>query len=283
MRVCRSGAELREWMQRESRGLVGFVPTMGALHEGHLSLVRQARDLSDLVVMSVFVNPLQFGPNEDPAAYPRDEDRDLRVAETEKVDVVFAPSADEMYPAGNETRVTVGPIGSVLEGASRPGHFDGVATVVAKLFNLVQPDLAFFGQKDAQQVSVIKRLVEGMSFPTKVIVCPTVRDPDGLAMSSRNVYLSSTGRDRALSLWRSLQVASGALAAGAEPQTAAAEARAFLSRQEGVEPGYLEAVDPATFEPALLGGDVLFLVAARIGKTRLIDNLLIEEPDRGLR
>jgi pantoate--beta-alanine ligase len=279
MKVCRSEVELRQVL-RDAGGPVGFVPTMGALHEGHLSLVRRAREEADLVVMSIFVNPLQFGVGEDLAAYPRDERRDLDLAETEKVDIVFMPSVEEMYPPGNEMRVRAGALGDILEGASRPGHFDGVATVVAKLFNVVDPDLAFFGQKDAQQVAVIRRLIEGLSFRTRLIVCPTVREPDGLALSSRNVYLSPEERTRALALWTSLQAAAEALRSGDDPTAAAAKGLDFLAAQEGVLPDYLEPVNPATFERPQAGEDTLFVVAAKVGTTRLIDNLLVQRPQQ---
>jgi pantoate--beta-alanine ligase len=248
---------------------------MGALHEGHLSLLRRARELSDFVVMSLFVNPLQFGPDEDLSSYPRDEARDHLLAEEEKVDVMFLPSVDEMYPPGDAIRVNVGELGSRLEGRSRPGHFDGVATVVAKLFNLVRPDVAFFGQKDAQQVAVIKSLVRGLAFPTKIIVGPTVRDPSGLALSSRNQYLTSHERIKALVLWRSLQIAGRSLTNGDEIGRAVEAATAELRAEQAVRVDYFEAVDPATFGPPKPGGDVLFVVAATVGTTRLIDNLLV--------
>jgi pantoate--beta-alanine ligase len=279
VRVHRSGAELRRRLGDGPRGVVGLVPTMGALHEGHLTLLRRARDASDEVVMSLFVNPLQFGPGEDLGAYPRDEARDLELAEAEKVDAVFAPAVHEMYPPGNETRVSVGPIGDVFEGASRPGHFDGVATVVAKLFNLVAPDLAFFGHKDAQQVAVIKQLVEGLGWPLEIVVCPTVRDADGLALSSRNAYLSSSDRARALVLWKALQEAGRAFMDAGDPDAAAAAGRRTIGSQEGVELDYLEAVNPETFARARSGEETLFITAARVGPTRLIDNLLVDAPE----
>src|SRR5688572_11951303 len=186
MNVVTSEVELRAELAaaRAMHERVGFVPTMGALHEGHLSLVRAARSAADFVVLSVFVNPLQFGPGEDLAAYPRDEQRDMQLAQSEGVDLVFLPTVAEMYPPGRETLVHVGSLGTILEGADRPGHFDGVATVVAKLFNLVQPDVAVFGQKDAQQVAVIHQLARDLSFGIEIVVAPTVREPDGLALSS---------------------------------------------------------------------------------------------------
>jgi pantoate--beta-alanine ligase len=248
---------------------------MGALHEGHLSLIRRARDLSDLVIMSIFVNPTQFGPNEDFAAYPRDERRDLSLAEAEKVDAVFLPAVNEMYPSGTTSQISVGEIGMRLEGASRPGHFDGVATVVAKLFDLVRPQLAFFGEKDAQQVAVVRWLVHHLALPIEVIACPTMREPDGLALSSRNVYLSPDERMHASVLPRALERAASVLGAGGDAEAAAGAGRALISNEDGVELDYLEAVDPETFGPPGPFGDVLFVVAARVGTTRLIDNKLV--------
>ena len=271
MNVFRSRAELGAWLEQDA-GVVGFVPTMGALHEGHLSLIRRARDLSERVVMSIFVNPLQFGPSEDFDAYPRDEAKDLALAREEKVDAVFIPPLEEIYPPGDSTRVSVGPIGDILEGASRPDHFDGVATVVAKLFNIVRPNLAFFGQKDAQQVAVIRQMVAGLRFPIEIIVCPTVREPDGLALSSRNAYLSPEERARAVVLWRSLENARTTLEATGDPAQAARVGRETVESAEEVQLDYFEAVHPLDLQPARRG-EVLFLVAARVGKTRLIDNL----------
>jgi pantoate--beta-alanine ligase len=275
MRVLRSGDELRRWRDLEQPAVLGFVPTMGALHEGHLSLLRRARDLSDRVVMSIFVNPTQFGPGEDFEAYPRDEARDLALAETEKVDAVFLPTVEEIYPSGATSQMSAGPLGERLEGASRPGHFDGVATVVAKLFDLVRPQVAFFGEKDAQQVAVVRQLVRDLGLAIEVVACPTVREPDGLALSSRNAYLSPEDRHRATVLWRALETAAFALACGSAPEDAAAAGREVISLAEGADLDYLEAVDPETFEAPQPGGDVLFVVAARVGATRLIDNQLV--------
>jgi pantoate--beta-alanine ligase len=256
--------------------MVGFVPTMGALHEGHLSLIRRARDASDIVVVSVFVNPRQFGPSEDFEAYPRDEARDLALAESEDVNLVFVPGVEHMYPAGAVTTVHVeGPLGDTLEGAARPGHFDGVATVVAKLFNVTDPDVAVFGQKDAQQVAVIRRVVRDLAFRTEIVVSPTVREPDGLALSSRNAYLDGSARAAATALHRALVAGEEAFRAGG-PAAAVERTRAVLAGTEGVEPDYAAAVDPYTFEAPVDGAPLLLAVAARVGGTRLIDNVVLE-------
>lgn len=258
---------------RERGETISFVPTMGALHEGHLSLVDAARRVGGYVVMSIFVNPLQFGPNEDLAAYPRDEDRDLKLAEGAGVDIVFLPTVSEMYPEGRSTTVSVGELGTVLEGVDRPGHFDGVATVVAKLFNLVRPDLAVFGQKDAQQVAVIKKMVKDLSYAIEIVVAPTVREPDGLALSSRNAYLSADDRPRASALYRALLAGANTIA---EEGFEAAEKNMWeLLVAEGLEPSYARVVDPETFGPPANGSHVLLVIAARLGDTRLIDNMLI--------
>ncbi|WP_245237500.1 pantoate--beta-alanine ligase, partial [Paenibacillus ihuae] len=208
MRVVRTVAQLREaleYMRQGGHAPIGFVPTMGYLHEGHASLLRRAGEMSSTVVMSIFVNPLQFGPNEDFASYPRDEARDLELAEREGADIVFIPSVEEMYPQPIRTKVSVSSLTTRLCGASRPGHFDGVTTVVSKLFNIVQPDYAFFGLKDAQQVAVLRRMVSDLNMNVEIIACPIVRENDGLALSSRNVYLSAQERSQALVLSRSLQ------------------------------------------------------------------------------
>jgi len=264
--------------RRQGRS-IGLVPTMGYLHEGHLSLLRAARAECDVVVMSLFVNPTQFGPGEDLGRYPRDEERDLRLATEAGADLVYAPPVEEVYPHGFSTQVEVeGNLTGVLDGdpARRgPGHFRGVATVVAKLFNTVQPDIAYFGQKDAQQAAVIRRMVRDLDFPLHVEVLPTVREDDGLAMSSRNAYLSEAERQRATALSRALRAAeegarAGSLAAGLEA------ARQVLA-EAGIEPEYLEARDPELLEPVaeLNGSPVLVAVAARVGGARLIDNVLI--------
>ncbi|MEA2447645.1 MAG: pantoate--beta-alanine ligase [Actinomycetota bacterium] len=277
MKIARTEPELRAALP-ERGGQIGFVPTMGALHEGHLSLVRAAAQRCSTVVVSIFVNPLQFGPTEDLQKYPRDEKSDLQLLEKESVDLVFFPSVDTMYPAGRSTMVSVGALGTRVEGLSRPGHFDGVATVVAKLFNLVQPNIAFFGQKDAQQLAVIKKMVADLSIPVEVIGCPIIRESDGLAMSSRNGYLDTGDRSRAISLWRSLQVGRAAFERGADRD----EIEKLMWESliaGGVDPDYAHVVDPDTFESSTTEGPALAVVAARAGRTRLIDNLLLSSGD----
>jgi pantoate--beta-alanine ligase len=255
---------------------VGFVPTMGYLHEGHASLMRRARAECDVVCASVFVNPLQFGPGEDLAAYPRDLARDSALAESAGVDVLFVPSVDEMYPGGSiATTVRVAGVSATMEGASRPGHFEGVATVVAKLFNIVGPCRAYFGEKDYQQLLVVRRLVADLSFPVEVVGCPTVREPDGLALSSRNTYLGPDERRAATVLHRALQAGAAAVAAG-ERRPGAVEARmaAVVRAEPLAELDYARAVDAGTLErPDVLTGEVRLLVAARVGPARLIDNM----------
>ncbi|ACX52957.1 pantoate/beta-alanine ligase [Ammonifex degensii KC4] len=285
MKVVKRLSDLRSWVAAtKARGeKIGFVPTMGFLHEGHLALIRQARSDQevDRVVVSIFVNPLQFGPREDYREYPRDLERDRRLVEEAGADLLFAPSVEEMYPSGFATYVEVtGQLTSVLCGRSRPGHFRGVATVVAKLFNLVCPDCAYFGLKDAQQVAVIKRMVEDLNFPVKIKVHPTVREADGLALSSRNTYLSPEERKAATVLFRALKEAEEAVKAGER------EARVLqekLSRTIQAEPlarlDYAEIVSWPDLEPAtvlLPGMTYLLAVAAYFGRARLIDNLLVE-------
>ncbi|MGH2748774.1 MAG: pantoate--beta-alanine ligase [Actinomycetota bacterium] len=274
MNVIRTQGEMRSEAAaaRDRKQTIGLVPTMGALHEGHLSLLRAARSSSDVVVMSVFVNPLQFGPHEDFSAYPRTETEDLAVAEEEKVDIAFLPSIDEMYPEGRTTVVNAGPIGEILEGAHRPGHFEGVCTVVAKLFNVVQPDRAFFGQKDAQQAAVIRRMARDLSFATEIVVCPIVRASDGLAMSSRNSYLSDDERRRATCLYAALKA--GRRAFLSEGVAAAESTMLEVLSDAGAEPDYARAVAPTFAEPGSEDA-VLLVVAARVGGARLIDNLLV--------
>lgn len=281
MKVVRSSAELAASLRldQEAGRTVSFVPTMGALHEGHLSLVRRARDLAEIVVLSIFVNPLQFGPGEDLAGYPRDEAADLLLAEDAKADVVFIPPVAEIYPAGSATTLDVGPLGDILEGAERPGHFAGVATVVAKLLNMVQPGSAVFGQKDAQQVAVVKQIVRDLSFDVAIEVAPTVRAADGLALSSRNAYLTSVQRSHATVLWRALQEGAACLEAGDDPRLAERSMLKVLAAESGVEPGYAMAVDPGSFAPKEGTGPALLLAAARVGTTRLIDNMLVDTAD----
>jgi pantoate--beta-alanine ligase len=282
--VLRSKALLRaalEESRREGR-TIGLVPTMGFLHEGHLSLLRAARAECDVVVMSLFVNPSQFGPGEDLDRYPRDEDRDVRLACEAGVDFVYAPSVAEVYPEGFSTRVEVGgQLTEVLDGDPTrrgPGHFRGVTTVVAKLFNAVGPDVAFFGQKDAQQAAVIRRMVRDLDFPVRIEVLPTVREADGLAMSSRNSYLGPEDRERATALSRSLEAAKRAARAQSLEAGLAAARRELEAA--GIEPEYLEARDAELLEPVaeLNGRPVLVAIAARVGGARLIDNVLIQ-PD----
>jgi pantoate--beta-alanine ligase len=246
--------------ERASGARVGFVPTMGALHEGHRSLIRRARDETTFVVVSIFVNPTQFGPHEDLSAYPRTLDDDLRVCDAEGVDLVFHPDAEEMYPEPSKTAVHLSGLTETLEGAHRPGHFDGVALVCTKLFNIVGACNAFFGQKDAQQLAVIRRLVADLDLPVEVVACETIRDADGLALSSRNVYLSAEDRARALALPRALR----ALTEG----TTLKDARDMLNE---VDVDYFEIVDSSTFQPSPVGD--LACGAIRVGTTRLIDNV----------
>jgi pantoate--beta-alanine ligase len=282
--ALRTKAELRSALRARRAGLtIGLVPTMGYLHEGHLSLIRSARAECDLVVMSLFVNPTQFGPNEDLDRYPRDEERDLRLAAEAGADLVFVPPVEEVYAPDAATSVEVtGPLTGVLDGdpARRgPEHFRGVTTVVAKLFNLIGPDVAYFGQKDAQQAIVIRRMVRDLDFPVRIEVIPTVREPDGLAMSSRNAYLEPADRERGTALFRALAAAErGALADSLAAGLEAARAELVAS---GVEPDYLEARDAETLEPVERLGErpVLVAVAARVGAARLIDNVLINPTD----
>ena len=251
MKIVRTIPELRA---QPREGSVGLVPTMGAFHDGHLALFRAAREENDVVVASLFVNPAQFGPNEDLAAYPRDQERDSRLAEEAGVDVLFVPAADELYPPGFQTWVEVEELGRRLEGEYRPGHFRGVATICLKLFNIVRPDRAYFGQKDAQQVAVVRRMVRDLDLQLEIRVVPTVRDADGLALSSRNAHLSPEERERALALPLALATKD------------AAQARARLN---GLDVDYVEVAD---FEPRVLAA------AVRVGKTRLIDNVILEVP-----
>lgn len=265
------------------RGTIALVPTLGALHEGHLSLVRAARAAGDTVVVSIFVNPIQFGPNEDYERYPRTFDTDLKLLSQEQVNVVFAPARAEMYPEGDaRTVVEVSGIGDRLDGASRLGHFRGVATVVAKLFHITLPDVAFFGQKDAAQVAVLRAMVRDLNFPLRLVVCPTVRDPDGLAISSRNRYLSTSEREQSLVLYRALAEARNEAHRGIQD---ARKLRETIVRVLRTEPAahieYAEVVDPDTLVPVEdISNGALFAVAARIGATRLIDNVVLPAPGR---
>ena len=282
MEVIRSPRDMQRRV-RESRrrgDSVGFVPTMGAFHEGHLSLMRRASNENDVVVASLFVNPKQFGEAADLAAYPRDEATDARLAEEAGVDVLYAPDVAAMYPEGFATTITVSGVSEVLEGAMRgPGHFQGVATVVAKLLNAVPSNRVYLGQKDAQQVAVLRRMIRDLDFDVDVVVCPTVRESDGLAMSSRNVRLKGDDRVRALALRHGLDAALAAIGSGAQNADAVVEAATRAMRQDGVEPEYFAVVDALSLEPmTMLHGHILIAVAARVGPVRLIDNELVRIP-----
>jgi len=279
MRILKSIDEMRG-ASRAARltGLrLGLVPTMGALHDGHLSLVRAAETQCDAVVASLFVNPLQFGANEDLDSYPRTFERDCELLEREGIDFLFAPAAKAMYPAGAVTYVIVEGLSDKLCGRSRPGHFRGVTTVVAKLFDIVEPDLAFFGQKDAAQVAILRRMVRDLNFAVEIIVCPIVREPDGLAMSSRNAYLSPEERKAGLVLHRALVEVKRHFDQGERQSAKLIEAgKGVLAQEPGVRPDYLEIVDPETLDPLLdLNRPALVAVAAFAGTTRLIDNILL--------
>ena len=285
MRTVRTVPELRAALDEPRRAgvAIGLVPTMGALHEGHLSLIRRARSECGVVVVSLFVNPTQFNEAGDLRAYPRDEGRDAALAAEAGADILFAPAVEEVYPPGFSTTVSVAGLTEVLEGEHRGrGHFDGVTTVVAKLFNMASPDVAYFGQKDAQQALVIKRMVRDLDLPVRVEVCPTVREPDGLALSSRNAHLSDADRARATALHRALEAARAAIAHGErDPAAARAKALAKLAAA-GLEPEYLELVTADGLSPvSRIDRDVLAVVAARVGDTRLIDNELIRPLSTG--
>ena len=255
---------------------------MGALHEGHLSLVRAARVSSDVVAASIFVNPTQFGPDEDLAKYPRSWERDRELLEREGVGLLFAPSADEMYPTGPATWVTVEGMSEKLDGRSRPGHFRGVTTVLSKLFHIIEPDVAFFGQKDAAQVAIVRRMVRDLNLPLEIIICPIVREPDGLAMSSRNAYLSPEQRKQALVLQRSLLRAQELAEHGEMSISKLISAgRDEFRREPKVRLDYFEVVDPDTLDPVPdISGPALIAVAAYVGSTRLIDNILLPKSRR---
>ncbi len=281
MRILRTIAEVRAEVRaarRQQHMRLGLVPTMGALHEGHLSLVRAARQRCHLVAATIFVNPLQFAPQEDFSSYPRTFAEDCALLEREGVDLLFAPTAEEMYPHGaTGTFVDVPGIGDRLDGRSRPGHFRGVATVVAKLFNILTPDEAFFGQKDAAQVAVLQAMVRDLNFNVDLIVCPTIREEDGLALSSRNRYLNQQERTQALALSRSLQCVQQAAATG-ESDASALQQRLLhhLETADGVTLDYAEIIDPHSLQPVSdTRSGALVAVAAKVGSTRLIDNILL--------
>ena len=286
MRTIRSLSELRAELApaRRERRSIGLVPTMGAFHDGHLSLMRRARAETDVVVVWLFVNPAQFNDSHDLAAYPRDELRDAELAAAEGADYLFAPTAQDVYPPGFATTVSVAGLTDKLEGAHRGrAHFDGVTTVVTKMLNMVAPDVAYFGQKDAQQAIVVRRLVRDLDLPVRIEVSPTVRDPDGLALSSRNVLLGPTDRERAAALHRALVRVREAVQAGGHDPAGARQAAFTVLREAGIEPDYLELADADTLEPVdRISGDVLALVAARVGPVRLIDNELIHARPRDI-
>ncbi|HEU5174419.1 MAG TPA: pantoate--beta-alanine ligase [Gemmatimonadaceae bacterium] len=281
-RVLRTIADVRAAVAEARRAgrRIGFVPTMGALHEGHLSLMRRARSECGFVVMSIFVNPTQFNDAADLEKYPRDEAGDVAMAGDVGVDAVFAPAASEIYPAGFETSVTVTGVSEPWEGAHRGAvHFRGVATVVAKLFNIVAPDVAYFGQKDAQQALVVRRMARDLDFPVEISVCPTIREPDGLAMSSRNVRLGPADRERALALKAGLDAAEAAIVRGARTPADIVRTATAVMRARDVEPEYVAVVDAETLaEPTAVKGQTLIAVAAQVGPVRLIDNILLDVP-----
>lgn len=285
MRIVRTIPEIRMALKALRGGgqRIGFVPTMGYLHEGHAALIKQSTARCNSTVVSVFVNPTQFGPHEDLASYPRDLERDQNLCLKLGVDVLFLPEAAEIFPTGFGTFVEPGPLANVLCGAFRPGHFRGVATVVAKFFNIVQPDLAFFGQKDLQQIAVIRRMIRDLNMPVDIVAAPTVREPDGLAMSSRNSYLSPKDRQRALCLQRGLTVAGQAFQQG-DHQVASLTALARAELAEADEVQYCELVDVHTLDR--LSGEITrasaLCVAAVVGKTRLIDNIVLSPTDEGV-
>jgi pantoate--beta-alanine ligase len=273
--------ELRSWTraQRAAGRRIGFVPTMGYLHEGHLALVDEARRLTDAVVLSIFVNPLQFGPAEDLARYPRDLPRDRALASARGVNLIFTPPVDAMYPPGSEVRVLPGSIAARWEGAARPGHFTGVLTVVAKLFHLVQPDVACFGQKDVQQLTLVRQMVRDLDWPVEIVAVATVRERDGLALSSRNAYLAPEDRRKAVSLSRALRGAHEAWQGGeTRARVLEARMREWLGGEAGVAVEYIALVDPQTLAPVETAkGDTVVAIAARVGGTRLIDNIILAE------
>jgi pantoate--beta-alanine ligase len=279
MKICATIPEARAASSdaRARSNRLALVPTMGALHEGHLSLVRAAKVQCAAVAVSIFVNPTQFGPTEDLSKYPRQFDRDLQLLEKEGVDILFAPSVDEIYPNGHVTWVLVEGLSDKLDGRSRPGHFRGVTTIVSKLFHILEPDAAFFGQKDAAQLAVIRRMVEDLNFPVEIVACPIVREPDGLAMSSRNAYLNREERGRALVLQRSLQQVQQEFQAGERiaAQLISAAKKVF-AREPQVVLDYFEIVGPETLDPVeRISHKTLVAVAAYVGSTRLIDNTVL--------
>jgi pantoate--beta-alanine ligase len=279
MKICTTIDEMRAACRalRSQGGRLGFVPTMGALHQGHLSLVRAAKASCDVVAASIFVNPKQFGPNEDFGTYPRAFERDQSLLENEGVDLLFAPTVEEMYPPGAVTWVTVDELSDKLDGRSRPGHFRGVTTVVSKLFHIVEPNAAFFGQKDAAQVAILRRMVRDLNFPVEIVACPIVREPDGLAMSSRNAYLDSQQRKQASVLYRALMRARKLTDEGERnAEKLLATAREQLASEPLMRLDYLEMVDPDSLNAVEeVSRPSLMVVAAFVGTTRLIDNIML--------
>jgi pantoate--beta-alanine ligase len=278
MKIAETVVEMRQFCRdlRSAKGLLALVPTMGALHEGHLSLVRRARAECGTVAASIFVNPLQFGPNEVFSKYPRTVADDCAQLEAESVDLLFAPTAAEMYPEGAVTKISVEGVGDRLDGASRPGHFTGVATVVSKLFHVIEPDRAYFGQKDAAQLAILRQMVRDLNFGVEVVACPIVRDADGLALSSRNKYLSASDRIHALALHRALLAMEAKIAAGERSsKTLVGEGTEVLRSEAGVRVDYVVAVDAQTLLPVeQVEAGTLLAVAAWVGPTRLIDNFI---------
>lgn len=285
MQVIETISNLRA-ARRALVGTVGLVPTMGYLHQGHLALVEQAARENEHVIVTIFVNPTQFGPNEDFSRYPRDTERDLALLRSAQVDAVFLPSVDEMYPSGFQTSIEVSGVSQGLEGERRPGHFRGVATVVGKLFNLVQPDRAYFGQKDAQQAAVIRRMAADLAFPMQVIIVPTQREANGLALSSRNVYLSETERAAAPVLFRALKAAQARYSEGIrDAETLRQTMREVLAREPLAEVEYVSAADAETLQElrGISQRPILLSMAVRFGRTRLIDNLILNGLDGATR
>lgn len=278
MMIVSSIVELRA-LRARLPGPVGFVPTMGFLHDGHLSLVRQARQECASAVVSIFVNPTQFGPGEDLSRYPRNLARDQAMLESEDVDILWLPTPEQMYPPGYQTWVTVEEASNPLEGAARPGHFRGVATVVAKLFNAVQPDMAYFGQKDAQQVAVIRQMTRDLNFPVEIVVCPTARETDGLAMSSRNLYLNAQERKAATVLFRSLSAAKDAFAGGErDARKLRMKMEEILAGEVLARPQYISCAHPLTLQELdIITDNALLSMAVYVGTTRLIDNVLLQQ------
>ena len=282
MEIARTIIDIRRLVSaaREAKQTVGFVPALGALHDGHLSLIEQARRETDFVVVSIFLNPTQFGPGEDLNKYPRKEQQDLALCEKAQVDAVFLPGVEQMYPQGNRTVVRVEGLSEKLCGAHRPGFFAGVCTVVAKLFNIVEPDLAYFGQKDAQQALIIRRMVQDLDMPVQIRTCPTVRERDGLAMSSRNAYLTDQQRSQAVCLYQGLLKGKELIEAGErEPRAVTEQMKETISQAGPSQIDYAVAVNPQTLEPATQESHTwLLAVAVRIGQARLIDNILVDMP-----